>query len=95
MANVTVEIRKNTLVSVGIGIGEVDVDITSTDFTINNGAIPFFIYCITTAGDAKVDFWNGETGKTITLDSTYKEKPILVTKVYKTGTTAVGLKAIY
>jgi hypothetical protein len=98
MANVNKtisSINEYQLRRAGIGVGEVSVDIAATDFTINSGLTPFIVLAETAAGNVVVDYWQGATAQTIVLGDTFKEKPVLLSKVYKLNTTATGLKAIY
>lgn len=74
------------------------VDISSTDFDIDSGNRAFTIY-VGTGGDIKVDMASaiadddGPVTFSNVFDGTFM--PIIVTKVYKTDTTASNILAIW
>ena len=65
------------------------IDLSATDYV---NAVPFSIIIGTTAGAIKVDMAGGGT---VTIAAPIGYQPLLVTKVYKIGTAAVGLTAIW
>lgn len=71
-----------------------NIDLSSTDYT--NTAVPegFKLY-VGGTGDVKVDMEKTGTGITFTAVNVGQFCPILVTKVYKTGTTATHLVALW
>ena len=70
----------------------VTVDLSSTDFTTSNPS-GLAVY-VGGSGNVKVDTISGSTGITFTTPVVGQILPVLVSKIYKTGTTATGLVAL-
>lgn len=68
------------------------IDLTTTDWTNTRGTQAIYVGG---AGNLKVDFINGGVGVTITGVLAGVEYYFGVTKVYKTGTTATNLVALF
>ena len=78
----------------GVGSGSAAIDLSSVDATwdITTVAIPRYVY-VTVAGDVK---FTGADNVTVTWTVPNNFTiPVQVVKVFKTGTTATGLRAIY
>lgn len=77
VSNVTIPLR-----------GAAEIDVSSSDYAAPGGC---YLY-VGTGGDVKVDTMNGNTVTYANVPSG-KDMPILVTKVYSSGTTASDLVA--
>ncbi len=69
-------------------------NISSTDAVPSLGAFARG-FIVGVAGDVKVDFWNGATGVVLPQMAAGVEHGAIITKIYKTGTTATSLVLVY
>lgn len=71
--------------------GAAAVDLSSADYTAPGGLRGIYVGV---AGDVKVDMPDGSTAITFAALAAGIEHAIVVTKIYKTGTTATGILAL-